>query len=110
MTRFGGTRSTTLFLGSASSPAKTTRYKSQLPNLYKLCCTDAILICVYVVNKAEGLHYRQPWVIGVQEEIKHLIKRVEEAEQVIKRLTKRVEEAEQVITGVPNLNKQTEIL
>uniref|UniRef100_A0A0D3DL26 Myb-like domain-containing protein n=1 Tax=Brassica oleracea var. oleracea TaxID=109376 RepID=A0A0D3DL26_BRAOL len=73
--------------------------------------------------EAEGLHYRQPWVIGVQEEIKHLIKRVEEAEQVIKRLTKRVEEAEQehvtikrveeaeqVITGVPNLNKQIEIL
>uniref|UniRef100_A0A0D3A8F6 Uncharacterized protein n=1 Tax=Brassica oleracea var. oleracea TaxID=109376 RepID=A0A0D3A8F6_BRAOL len=46
--------------------------------------------------EADGLHYRQPWVIGVQEEIKHLIKRVEEAEQVI--------------TGVPNLNKQIEIL
>ncbi|KAL0689181.1 hypothetical protein Bca4012_088858 [Brassica carinata] len=44
------------------------------------------------------------------EENKHLTKRVEEAEQVIKRLTKRVEEAEQVITGVPNLNKQIEIL
>ncbi|KAF3599459.1 hypothetical protein F2Q69_00034864 [Brassica cretica] len=60
--------------------------------------------------EADGLHYRQPWVIGVQEENKRLTKRVEEAEQVIKHLTKRVEEAEQVITGVPNLNKQIETL
>uniref|UniRef100_A0A0D3CRH0 Uncharacterized protein n=1 Tax=Brassica oleracea var. oleracea TaxID=109376 RepID=A0A0D3CRH0_BRAOL len=60
--------------------------------------------------EADGLHYRQLWVIGVQEEIKRLTKRVEKAEQVIKRLTKRVEEAEQVITGVSNLNKQIETL
>ncbi|KAG2276136.1 hypothetical protein Bca52824_058691 [Brassica carinata] len=46
--------------------------------------------------QADGFHYRQPWVIGVQEEIECLTKRVEEAEQVIK--------------GVPNLNKQIETL
>ncbi|KAL0699765.1 hypothetical protein Bca4012_055887 [Brassica carinata] len=34
--------------------------------------------------QADGFHYRQPWVIGVQEEIECLTKRVEEAEQVIK--------------------------
>ena len=67
-----------------------------MANFYKLCCTNAILICVYVVNKADGFHYRQPWVIGVQEEIECLTKQVEEAEQVIK--------------GVPNLNKQIETL
>ncbi|CAN7091612.1 unnamed protein product [Brassica rapa subsp. narinosa] len=44
----------------------------------------------------DGLHYRQPWVIGVQEEISCLTKRVEEAEKVIK--------------GVPNLNKKIEEL
>uniref|UniRef100_A0A0D3E527 Zinc finger GRF-type domain-containing protein n=2 Tax=Brassica oleracea var. oleracea TaxID=109376 RepID=A0A0D3E527_BRAOL len=44
--------------------------------------------------EADGFHYRQPWVIGVQEEIEHLRKRVEEADEVIKL--------------VPNLNKQIE--
>ncbi|KAG2256872.1 hypothetical protein Bca52824_076166 [Brassica carinata] len=46
--------------------------------------------------QADGFHYRQPWVIGVQEDIECLTKRVEEAEQVIK--------------GVPNLYKQIETL
>uniref|UniRef100_M4CVW4 Uncharacterized protein n=1 Tax=Brassica campestris TaxID=3711 RepID=M4CVW4_BRACM len=46
--------------------------------------------------RADGLHYRQPWVIGVQEELE--------------RLTKRVEEAEQVILEVSNLSKQFERL
>ena len=49
-----------------------------------------------VITKADGLHYRQPWVIGVQEELE--------------RLTKRVEEAEQVMLGVSNLSKQFERL
>uniref|UniRef100_A0A0D3DPJ2 Uncharacterized protein n=1 Tax=Brassica oleracea var. oleracea TaxID=109376 RepID=A0A0D3DPJ2_BRAOL len=46
--------------------------------------------------QADGFHYRQPWVIGVQEDIECLTKRVEEAEQVIKE--------------VPNLYKQIETL
>ncbi|KAF2617872.1 hypothetical protein F2Q68_00038169 [Brassica cretica] len=38
--------------------------------------------------EADGFHYRQPWVIGVQEEMERLRKRVEEAEQAhVKRLT-----------------------
>ena len=57
---------------------------------------EKCLIFVYVVTKADGFHYRQPWVIGVQEEIE--------------RLTKRVEEAEQVMMGVSNLSKQIETL
>ena len=57
---------------------------------------DNSLIFVYVVTKADGFHYRQPWVIGVQEEIE--------------RLTKRVEEAEQVMLGTLNLSKQIETL
>ncbi|XP_013635598.1 PREDICTED: uncharacterized protein LOC106341364 [Brassica oleracea var. oleracea] len=44
--------------------------------------------------EADGLHYRQPWVIGVQEEMVRLRKRVEEADEVIK--------------WVPILNKQIE--
>ncbi|CAN7029273.1 hypothetical protein IGI04_029547 [Brassica rapa subsp. trilocularis] len=46
--------------------------------------------------EADGLHYRQPWVIGVQEELE--------------RLTKRVEEAEEVMLGVSNLGKRFERL
>ncbi|KAF3486266.1 hypothetical protein F2Q69_00054644 [Brassica cretica] len=46
--------------------------------------------------EADGFHYRQPWVIGVQEELE--------------RLTKRMEEAEQVMRGVLNLTKQIETL
>ena len=44
---------------------------------------EKCLIFVYVVTKADGFHYRQPWVIGVQEEIERLTKRVEEAEEVM---------------------------
>ncbi|KAG2332873.1 hypothetical protein Bca52824_004053 [Brassica carinata] len=34
--------------------------------------------------EADGVHYRQPWVIGVHEYIERLTKRVEEVELVIK--------------------------
>ncbi|KAF3526452.1 hypothetical protein F2Q69_00050935 [Brassica cretica] len=34
--------------------------------------------------EADGFHYRQPWVIGVQEHIERFTKRVEEVELVIK--------------------------
>nr|VDD37944.1 unnamed protein product [Brassica oleracea] len=34
--------------------------------------------------EADGFHYRQPWVIGVQEHIERLTSRVEEVEAVIK--------------------------
>ena len=61
-----------------------------------LLSIEKTLIILYVVTKADGFHYRQPWVIGVQEEIE--------------RLTKRVEEAEQVMMGVSNLSKQIETL
>uniref|UniRef100_A0A0D3BGF6 Uncharacterized protein n=1 Tax=Brassica oleracea var. oleracea TaxID=109376 RepID=A0A0D3BGF6_BRAOL len=34
--------------------------------------------------EADGLHYRQPWVIGVEEHIERLTRRVEEVEVLIK--------------------------
>ncbi|KAG5383385.1 hypothetical protein IGI04_034855, partial [Brassica rapa subsp. trilocularis] len=46
--------------------------------------------------EADGFHYRQPWVIGVQEHIE--------------RLTKRLEEVELVINWVPEVNNQIERL
>ena len=52
---------------------------------------------LFFVPKADGFHYRQPWVIGVQEEIERLRKRVEEADEVIKlvpNLTKQIESVE----------------
>uniref|UniRef100_A0A0D3DN23 Uncharacterized protein n=1 Tax=Brassica oleracea var. oleracea TaxID=109376 RepID=A0A0D3DN23_BRAOL len=52
--------------------------------------------CPCKTYEADGFHYRQPWVIDVEEELE--------------RLTKRVEEAEQVMMGVSNLTKQIETL
>ena len=54
------------------------------------------LIIFNVVPKADGFHYRQPWVIGEQEEIE--------------RLTKRVVEAEDVTRGMSKVTKQIETL
>ncbi|KAL0863512.1 hypothetical protein Bca101_042630 [Brassica carinata] len=60
------------------------------------CGLEKLLMFVYVVTKANGLHYRQPWVVAVQEEFE--------------RLTKRVEEAEEVMLAVSNLGKQMDTL
>ncbi|KAG2307651.1 hypothetical protein Bca4012_083357 [Brassica carinata] len=61
--------------------------------------------------EADGLHYRQPWVIGVQEEIERLRKRVEEADELIKWvpiLSKQIESVEaQVKTLTLLLDKLT---
>ncbi|KAG5389314.1 hypothetical protein IGI04_030855 [Brassica rapa subsp. trilocularis] len=61
--------------------------------------------------KADGLHYRQPWVIGVEEHIERLSKRLEEVEMVIKwmpELTKQIErleaEVKDLTVQVDNLN------
>ncbi|KAG2262844.1 hypothetical protein Bca52824_069923 [Brassica carinata] len=37
-----------------------------------------------IIHEADGLHYRQPWVIGVEEHIERLTRRVEEVEVLIK--------------------------
>ena len=37
-----------------------------------------------VVNKDDGLHYSHPWVVGVQEEIERMRKRLDDAEEEIK--------------------------
>ncbi|KAL0802994.1 hypothetical protein Bca101_058170 [Brassica carinata] len=45
-----------------------------------------------IIDEVDGLHYRQPWVLGVQEEIERLTKRVEEAEEEqVKLLTEQVD-------------------
>ncbi|KAG5378888.1 hypothetical protein IGI04_026730, partial [Brassica rapa subsp. trilocularis] len=47
--------------------------------------------------EADGLHYRQPWVIGVQEEMVRMRERVDEAVEIIKCvpiLTKQIESLE----------------
>ncbi|KAG2305004.1 hypothetical protein Bca52824_033655 [Brassica carinata] len=46
--------------------------------------------------EADGFHYRQPWVFGVQQELE--------------RLTKRLEEVELVINWVPEVNRKIERL
>uniref|UniRef100_A0A0D3DCW1 Zinc finger GRF-type domain-containing protein n=1 Tax=Brassica oleracea var. oleracea TaxID=109376 RepID=A0A0D3DCW1_BRAOL len=47
-------------------------------------------------HETDGFHYRQPWVIGVQEQIESL--------------TKRLEEAEQLLNLIPSLKNQIETL
>lgn len=47
-------------------------------------------------KQGDGLHYRHPWVHGVQEELE--------------KLTRRVEKAEKVMKGVSTINKQIEFL
>ena len=34
----------------------------------------------FLLTKADGFHYRQPWVHGVEEQIERLTKRLEEVE------------------------------
>ncbi|KAG2298796.1 hypothetical protein Bca4012_058234 [Brassica carinata] len=46
--------------------------------------------------EADGFHYRQPWVIGVQEQFE--------------RITKRLEEVEVVINWVPEVNNKIQRL
>ena len=49
------------------------------------------------MNKDDGLHYRHPWVVAVQEEIKTLSTRLDEAEEVMKgvwKLNKRIKDLE----------------
>ena len=53
--------------------------------------------CFRGLTKADGLHYRQPWVIGVQEEMVRMRERVDEAVEIIKCvpiLTKQIESLE----------------
>ncbi|KAG5407781.1 hypothetical protein IGI04_013900 [Brassica rapa subsp. trilocularis] len=64
--------------------------------------------------EADGFHYHQPWVIGMQEELERLTKRVEEAEQVmmgVSHLTKQIETLEEQVKllneQVYDLNEQT---
>jgi len=50
----------------------------------------------FLLTKADGFHYRQPWVHGVEEQIE--------------RLTKRLEEVKVVINWVPEVNNHIQRL
>ncbi|WZZ72598.1 hypothetical protein YC2023_083968 [Brassica napus] len=54
--------------------------------------------------EADGLHYRQPWVIGVEEHIERLSKRLEEVEMVIKWMPELTKQIERLEVKVDNLN------
>ncbi|KAG2321190.1 hypothetical protein Bca52824_014403 [Brassica carinata] len=67
--------------------------------------------------EADGFHYRQPWVIGVEEQIERLTKRLEEVEVVINWVPEvnnhiqRLEAEVDNLTGqVYNLSMQVEVL
>ncbi|KAG2299137.1 hypothetical protein Bca52824_035609 [Brassica carinata] len=56
-----------------------------------------------IIDEADGFHYHQPWVIGVQEQIEILTKRLEEAEEVMKfvpSLKNQIETLEAHATGL----------
>ncbi|KAG2247688.1 hypothetical protein Bca52824_087316 [Brassica carinata] len=59
---------------------------------------------------ADGFHYRQPWVIGVQEHIECLTKRVEEVEMVIKWVLEVNNQIERLEAEVKALNREVDNL
>ncbi|KAG2265617.1 hypothetical protein Bca52824_072696 [Brassica carinata] len=60
--------------------------------------------------EADGFHYRQPWVIGVQEHIERLTKCVEEVELVIKWVSEVNNKIERLETEVKALNREVDNL
>ncbi|CAH2052552.1 unnamed protein product, partial [Thlaspi arvense] len=47
--------------------------------------------------KDDGLHFRQPWVFGVEEEIAKLVKKVEEQSKTIEEMRKQIQiQAEEI--------------
>uniref|UniRef100_A0A0D3CA40 Zinc finger GRF-type domain-containing protein n=1 Tax=Brassica oleracea var. oleracea TaxID=109376 RepID=A0A0D3CA40_BRAOL len=60
--------------------------------------------------EADGLHYRQPWVIGVEEHIERLSKRLEEVEMVIKWMSELTKQIERLETEVKDLTVQVDNL
>ncbi|KAF3555611.1 hypothetical protein F2Q69_00011381 [Brassica cretica] len=59
---------------------------------------------------ADGFHYRQPWVIGVQEHIECRTKRVEEVELVIKWVLEVNNQIERLEAEVKALNREVDNL
>ncbi|XP_056844805.1 uncharacterized protein LOC130496614 [Raphanus sativus] len=60
--------------------------------------------------EADGLHYRQPWVFGVQEEIEKLTARLEKAEKVIKEVPILNQQIESLEEQVKRLSRQVDVL
>ncbi|KAL0720084.1 hypothetical protein Bca4012_069408 [Brassica carinata] len=62
--------------------------------------------------EVDGLHYRQPWVVGVEQELERLSNRVVEAEQVMKELSKIVafKQIETLEAQVKDLTEQVDNL
>ncbi|XP_048619827.1 uncharacterized protein LOC106424572 [Brassica napus] len=60
--------------------------------------------------EADGFHYRQPWVIDVQEHIECLTKRVEEVELVIKWVSEVNNKIERLEAEVKALNREVDNL
>ncbi|KAL0900189.1 hypothetical protein Bca101_084150 [Brassica carinata] len=57
-----------------------------------------------IIDEGDGLHYRHPWVHGVQEELEKLTRRVEEAEQEqVKNLAELVDHLTWRITDLERL-------
>ncbi|KAG2276869.1 hypothetical protein Bca52824_059424 [Brassica carinata] len=58
----------------------------------------------------DGLHFRHPWVFGVQEEIESLTKRVKESEEVILLMAKLNKQIETLEEQVHDLNVKVHVL
>uniref|UniRef100_A0A0D3AET6 Uncharacterized protein n=1 Tax=Brassica oleracea var. oleracea TaxID=109376 RepID=A0A0D3AET6_BRAOL len=63
-----------------------------------------------IIDEADGFHYRQPWVIGIQEHIERLTKRVEEVELVIKWVSEVNNQIERLEAEVKALNREVDNL
>ncbi|KAG2255935.1 hypothetical protein Bca52824_075229 [Brassica carinata] len=62
-----------------------------------------------IINVDDGLHFRHPWVFGVQEEIESLTKRVKESEEVILLMAKLNKQIETLEEQVHDLNVKVRV-
>lgn len=81
---------TTTSLGKDTSSAKTSRCELLFLSHLFICdsCSSLFVCCLtnfhYFVWQNDGLHFRQPWVTGVTEEVERLKLRVHEHEKLLR--------------------------
>ena len=62
----------TTSLGKDTSSAKTSRYEVSFYLFHLIAVICLLFDLLFCFWQNDGLHYRQPWVVGVQEEVERL--------------------------------------
>ncbi|KAL0855061.1 hypothetical protein Bca101_060213 [Brassica carinata] len=80
-----------------------------LPGKRYFICKDyqvrsILSLIIYLHN--DGLHFRQPWVKGMQEEVERLKERIYEQEKVLRECTALKEQVRMLVRRVSELERQ----